>query len=450
MHVGSLALFTPPRGGLDFDDFVAHVGARIGLVPRYRQRIISVPGNVANPVWADDPDFDLSYHLRRSAIPRPGSEESLLELVARLISRPLDRNRPLWEMYVVDGLSGNRLAVISKTHHAMVDGLAAVDLGQVMLDPTRTPPPVPEPAPWEPEPTPSPIELVRDALTDIAHRPSSAVDAFRGALIDVQTTADRVLSMVGGLTSAVVTASRPAPEGPLNVEIGSSRRYAIARTTLADHKAVRARHGGTVNDVVLATVAGGLRSFLMSRGEDVRPGTALRALVPVSVRASSEPAAGDEAGPASGNKILCYLVDLPVGDADPIGRLAKVSESTRMVKTSGQSVGADALIRMAGFAPPTLHAVGARAVNAWSRRLFNVIVTNVPGPQFPLYAAGARLREVFPIVPLAKGQALGIGLTSYNGGVYYGLNADRHAMGDVDVAAGMLTDSLAELVGASR
>lgn len=453
MHVGGLAVFSRPRG-FDYADMAAHVAARIGLVPRYRQRVVAVPGNIANPVWVDDADFDLSYHLRRSAVPRPGRDDQLLELVARLMSRPLDRDRPLWEMYVVEGLSGRRLAIISKTHHAMVDGLAAVDLGQVILDATPNPPVPATVEPWLPAPVPSPLDLVVDAIGDIARRPSAAVDALRGAMIDVQATAERMIGVAGGFASAVLIASRPAPDGPLNVEIGRSRRFAVARTTLEDHRIVRKRHDGTVNDVVLATVTGALRSFLMSRGEDVRDATTLRALVPVSVRDPREKApdtvaAGDDGtarSPASGNRILCYFVDLPVGEPDPLVRLTRVSHAMRAVKQAGQSVGADALIRMAGFSPPTVHALGARAVNTWSRKLFNVIVTNVPGPQIPLYAAGAQMREVFPVVPLAKGQALAIGLTSYDGGVYYGLNADGAALGDVDVLGGMLSESLAELV----
>ncbi len=287
MHVGGVAIFSRPRGAFDYDALVAHVAARIGLVPRYRQRIVPVPGNIANPVWVDDPAFDLSYHVRRSALPRPGTDEQLLDLVARLMSRPLDRSRPLWEMYIVDGLSGSRFAVISKTHHAMVDGVGAVDIGQVILDPTPKPSPA-TPEVWMPSPAPSAVDLVLDAVSEIARRPTAAVEAIRTAMIDVQATAQRVAGLAGGMVAAVVTASRPAPAGPLNVEIGQGRRFAVARTQLEDYRAIRARHGTTVNDVVLATVTGALRTFLMSRGEDVRDATTLRALVPVSVRDKPE------------------------------------------------------------------------------------------------------------------------------------------------------------------
>lgn len=465
MHVGGVAIFTTPRAGFDFDELATHIARRIALVPRYRQRILGVPGNLANPVWVDDPQFELGYHLRRSALPKPGSERQLLDLVARLMGRPLDRRRPLWEMYVVEGLagarrgSGRRIAVISKTHHAMVDGIGAIDLGQVILDPTPVVPAPPAPARWHPSPAPTPIELTADAVAEIAHRPSAAVEAARVALIDVRATLERVTGLAAGLLAAARVAARPAPETPLNVDIGVGRRYAVARTRLEDYREIRSALGGTVNDAVLATVAGALRSFLMSRGEPVTDQTSIRALVPVSVRAAASSGDGRSAGSAArssstdralGNRILCYFVDLPVGEPHPVVRHARISYAMRAHKEAGQQVGAAALIRLGGFAPPTLHAVGARAANSFSRRIFNVVVTNVPGPQLPLYAAGARMREVFPVVPLAKGQALSIGLTSYDGGVYYGFFADRDAMPDLDTIPGMIEESLAELLRSSR
>jgi WS/DGAT/MGAT family acyltransferase len=439
MHVGGVAVFRPPAEGLDYDELVALVEQRMALVPRYRQRVKQVPGHLAKPVWIDDPDFDITYHVRRSALPRPGTDQQLRELVGRLISRRLDRHRPLWEMYLVEGLSGGRVAVVTKTHHAMVDGAAAVDLAQVMLDDARTPAALGTEL-WMPRPEPGAVGLVADAVSELIRRPSEVADTVRLGLLDARATVGKVAGTAVGLLATARSAARPAPDSPLNAEIGEQRRFGTARTDLADYKAVRGAHGGTVNDVALATVAGALRSWMLTRGQAVMPGTIVRALAPVSVR-------GDE--DEAENQVSSYLVDLPIGEPSPIMRLHQVSYAMKGHKDAGQAVGADALVRISGFAPPTLHALGARTASGLSRRLFNLVVTNVPGPQSPLYAAGAEMLEVYPVVPLAKGQAVSIGLTSYNGGVYYGLNADRDAMPDVDVLAQLIEESLAELVGLS-
>ncbi len=438
MHVGGLAVFQPPAEGFDYDRLVTLIEDRISLVPRYRQKVRWVPGHLANPVWVDDADFDITFHVRRSALPRPGSDPQLRELVSRLMSRRLDRNRPLWEMYLVEGLEGGRIAIITKTHHAMVDGISAVDIGQVILDVTPTPRDVPDDL-WMPAPAPNIIGLVADAVTELVRRPTAVVDTVRMGMLDARSTAGKLVGAVGGLAAAARIAARPAPSSPMNVTIGEQRRFGVARTDLDDYKRVRKAHGGTVNDVVLATVAGALRGWLLSRGEAVTASTTMRALVPVSIRT-------DEQRGTAGNRVSSYLVDLPVGESDPVIRLSQVSYAMKGHKESGQSVGADALVALGGFAPPTLHSLGARAANGFTRRLFNLVVTNVPGPQFPLYAAGAQLLEMFPVVPLARGQGLSIGLTSYNGQVYYGLNADRDALPDVDVIGALIEESLAELV----
>jgi diacylglycerol O-acyltransferase / wax synthase len=429
MHVGGVAVLQPPDEGFDYERLVELISSRIGLVPRYRQKVRAIPGRLANPVWVDDEDFDITYHVRRSALPRPGSEDQLRELVGRLQSRQLDRNRPLWETYLVEGLSGGRIAIVTKTHHAMVDGVSAVDIGTVMLDLTPEPREVPADD-WRPHNEPG---------TDLVKRPTQAVDTARSAVVDVRATAGKVAGAAGGVLSSVATVVRPAPASPLNARIGEQRRFGMAATDLDDYKRVRKAHGGTVNDVVLAVVSGALRSWLMTRGESVTPTTTLRAMVPVSVRGDGDAAAG--------NRVSSYFVDLLVGEGNSVMRLHQVSFAMRGHKESGQSVGADTIVSLSGFAPPTLHSLGARVASSMTRRLFNVVVTNVPGPQFPLYAAGARMLQMYPVVPLAKGQALSIGLTSYDGGVYYGLNADRDAMPDVDVLAGLLEESLAELVG---
>ena len=437
MHVGGVATFEPPEGGFDYDRLVELISQRIALVPRYRQKVRQIPGRIANPVWVDDEDFDVTYHVRRSALPRPGTEEQLRELVGRLQSRQLDRSRPLWEIYLVEGLEHGRVAVITKTHHAMVDGVSAVDIGTVILDLTPTPREVPEDD-WQPRREPGAAALVTEAVTDLVRRPTQALDTARSAVVDARATVGKVAGVAGGVLAQARTMARSAPSSPLNVTIGEQRRFAMAKTDLDDYKRVRKAHGGTVNDVVLATVSGALRTWLLTRGESVTPATTIRAMVPVSVRAEGE---------SGGNRVSSYFVDLPVGEGNPVMRLHQVSFAMRGHKESGESVGADALVQLTGFAPPTIHALGARVASGFSKRLFNLVVTNVPGPQFPLYAAGARMLEMYPVVPLSKGQAVSVGLTSYNGGVFYGLNADRDAMPDVDVLAGCIEESLVELVG---
>ncbi len=439
MHVGGVARFVPPPDGpFDYEALCALVSRRIALVPRYRQKVRWVPGHLANPVWVDDEDFDINYHVRRSALPRPGSDDQLRELVGRLQSRQLDRHRPLWEIYLVEGLADGHFAIITKTHHAMVDGVSAIDIGQLILDTSRTPRDLPEDQ-WTPNHEPSRLGLVADAITDTLRRPTQLVDTLRSGVADVRATAERALETVGGVAAVARSSLRQAPESPLNAEIGEQRRYGMAATSLDDYKRIRKSHGGTVNDVVLTAVAGALRAWLLTRGEAVVPATTVRAMVPVSVRSDAQ-------GGSLGNRVSSYFVDLPVGEPNPVVRLHQVSYAMTAHKESGQAVGADALISLSGFAPPTIHSAAARLASGLSRRLFNVVVTNVPGPQFPLYAAGAQMLDCYPVVPLAKGQAVSIGLTSYNGGVYYGLNADRDAMPDVDVLAQCIEEALGELM----
>jgi diacylglycerol O-acyltransferase len=453
MHVGGVGIFEVPENGFDYDRLVQLISERLSLVPRYRQKVRGVPGHLANPVWVDDPDFDITYHVRRSALPRPGSDAQLRELVARLQSRPLDRERPLWEVYLVEGLADGRIAIVTKTHHAVVDGIAAIDIGSVMFDVTAEPRKTDRPA-WHPDGPPSPAGLVGEALIDWLRRPAYLADAARTSALSALTDARRVAGIAGrfvnGLVSTARSQVRSAPTSPLNATIGEQRRYGMTATSLEDYKRIRKTHGGTVNDVVLAVVAGALRSWLLTRGERVTPSTSVRAMVPVSVRGTSPYESDDEqeldAGGPTGNRIASYFVELPVGEPDPVVRLAQVSYEMEAHTAAQQFVGAEALIGLSGFAPPTLHAAAARVISDWSRRVFNIVVTNVPGSQFPLYAAGARMQSMYPVVPLAKGQAVSIGITSYNGGVYYGLNADRDAMPDVDVLAACIEESLTELL----
>ncbi|SFD96885.1 WS/DGAT/MGAT family O-acyltransferase [Blastococcus tunisiensis] len=434
MHVGGVLILERPPGGLEA--LAALVQARLPLVPRYRQRVAEVPGHLADPVWVDDPDFELDYHLRRSGLPRPGTESQLLDLVSRLTSRPLDRRRPLWEAYLVEGLSGDRVAVVTKTHPALVDGLSALDIGQVLLD-VDPDAPIPAAEEWRPRRPPSGAALLWDALDEYVRRPSAVVDTLRGAVTDVRSTTARVTGVAGGLLRTARTTLMAAPHSPLNATVSRQRRIAVARAQLDDLKTIRKAHGGTVNDVLLTVVTGALREWLLSRGEPVVAGTSVRALVPVSMQ-------DEDAAP--GNRVSSYLVDLPVGEPNPRVRLTRLSYAMRGIALHGQSVGADSLIALTGFAPSTLHALGARAARGLSRRLFNLVVTNVPGPQLPLYAAGSRMLEVFPVVPLARGQGLSIGMTSYDGCVYFGFNADRDGVGDVDVLADLVEQEVGQLV----
>jgi WS/DGAT/MGAT family acyltransferase len=443
MHVGGVAIFDPParvdgEAGFDYDGLCELVARRISLVPRYRQKVRWVPGHLANPVWVDDEDFDISYHVRRSALPRPGTMDQLRELVGRLQSRQLDRNRPLWEIYLVEGLADGRFAIITKTHHAVVDGVSAVDISTLILDVGTTPREVPDDG-WVPRSEPTSAGLVLGALADNLRRPTQVIETVRAEVADVRAIGQRVLGTAAGLVAAARTSVRSAPESPLNATIGEQRRYGMAATELDDYKRVRKAHGGTVNDVVLATVAGALRVWLLTRGESVTPKSTVRAMVPVSVR--SEQQSG-----ALGNRVSAMFVDLPIGEQSPVVRLHQISYAMKAHKESGQSVAADAIVALSGFAPPTIHSAAARLASGFSRRLFNVVVTNVPGPQYPLYAAGAQMLECYPVVPLSKGQGVSVGLTSYNGGVYYGLNADRDTMPDIDVLAQCIEESLGELV----
>jgi diacylglycerol O-acyltransferase / wax synthase len=447
MHVGAVMSFAPPEGGsFDVDAFIELIGRRLTLVPRYRQKVREVPGRVGLPVWVDDPHFDLAFHVRRSALPTPGGEEELLDLVGRLLARQLDRSRPLWEVYVIEGLPDGRFAVVTKTHHAMVDGLASMDIGAVLLDLSPQPRETP-PDDWQPAPEPSGLELVAGAAAHALNRPRDVVDVATRAITDVRETAAAVGRTVQGVLAASRGMAATRPVHPLNAATGTQRRYGLRRTSLADHRVVRKAHGGTVNDVVLAVVAGALRRWLISRGEPLTDDTSVRALVPVSVRARVRAGAAEQ--PAAGNSISAYLLELPVAEDDPLRRLTVVRDAMDVHKRSGQAIGASALMGLVGLAPPILHSLGARLASHYSSNFYNVLVTNVPGPPRPLYAMGARMLDMFPVVPLAGGQAVAIGVTSYDGGMHYGLTADRDALPDVDVLAHAIGDSLAELVDLS-
>ncbi len=469
MHLGSLAVFRTPRSGFSYESLLSLVEQRLVLVPRYRKKVREVAFGLARPVWVDDPEFDITYHIRRSALPTPGADDQLHDLVARLTSRPLDRTRPLWEMYLVEGLSKNRFAIFTKTHSALVDGEHALEIGQVILDASKSPPEMAEEL-WMPAREPKESALVIDAITDMIVQPSESVEVFRGAAANIAGTAGGVLKVVGKVLAAVRTAAQTAPSSPLNAPISRNRRFAVAKTELADYRKIHNRFDCSINDVVLAVVTGALRNWLLSRGEPVTESSAVRAMVPMSVYVSDERAGYDEytdrltgepesrVQNAEGGDVLAtsrsevssFLVDLPVGEPNAVVRLSQIAHATAAHSKQSPGVTANTLMRISSFAPATLHAMSARAGSRLSQRLFNLIITNAPGPQFPLYVGGARMLEMFPISPLFENQALSIGLTSYDGFVCFGLNADRGAMPDVDVVTALLLESLEELVDASN
>ena len=438
MHNATLEIFEPGAEGFDHQRLLRLIADRIAFVPRYRQRIRAVPGRLAGPVWVDDDDFDLTYHVRRSALPRPGSMEQLRELVARIMSRRLDRNRPLWEMYLVEGLEGGRFAVFSKSHQVLVDGVSTVDLGQVILDVDPRPRPTVHDD-WRPAREPSGAALALEAVTESVRDPVSVAGTIRQNTLAAARTAGRVGHAALAAASALSN-RRPSPESPISAELSEQRRFMTVHTRLADYRRVRRVHGGTVNDVILATITGGMRAWLMTRAESLGGSRQLRAMVPMGV-------IDHELEPTSlGSQVAGHLLSLPVGEVSPVVRLHQVSYALKAHKETGRAVAADRLADVAGFAPTTFHALGARVAAEQQRRGFNLVVTNVPGPQFPLYAAGAQMIESYPVQPLLPGHALAIGVTSDDGGVYFGLNADRDAIPDLVVLGACLEEALADLV----
>ncbi|MEO8106464.1 MAG: wax ester/triacylglycerol synthase family O-acyltransferase [Actinomycetes bacterium] len=437
MHIGGLAIFAPPPEPLDTAQLAELVSSRLDLVPRYRQRIRETPVGLASPVWVDDENFDVGYHVRRTALPRPGNTEQLHELVARVLSRPLDRDRPLWEMYLVEGLAEGRLALITKTHQALVDGVGAIEIGEVLFDDTPDFTSVHDlPGdPWVPRREPTPLGLVVGALNELVTRPSAFVGTVQHAAADVGRSVGRVAAASASVMQVARTVTRPAPRSPLNVDIGEARRFAAAAAPFEQFRTLHQHYDATINDVVLATVTGGLRAWLQMRGEPVTGRSTVRALVPVSV---------NENGP--GSTLATVILELPVGEPSPVVRLHQVAYAMRAGLEDHRTVSAQRLAGLAGFAPATLHAAGARMAGGLSHRVFNLLVTNAPGPQQPRYLAGARLLEAYPVSPLSKGQALSIGVTSYDGRVFAGLFGDRDAMPDLDVLAQCLDDALDELL----
>jgi WS/DGAT/MGAT family acyltransferase len=438
MHVASIAVFdgSPPS----YDELLGHVAGRLHLVPRFRQRLAEVPLGQGRPVWVDDPHFNLRYHVRHSALPAPGSDAELERLASRLVAQRLDRSKPLWEIWLVEGLSDGAFALVAKTHHALVDGVSGVDLSTVLLDASADPAPVPLPErAWTPRPLPTGVQLLGEALVERATRPGEAAKLVREVVTAPVGLAGRALRAVSGVAAVAQAGLYGAPPSPLNVRIGPHRRCTWLDVSLDEVRAVKRALGGTVNDVALAAVTGALRRFLLHRGRDVS-GLVLKAMVPVSVRADVERG-------ALGNRVAAMYAPLPVGLADPAEQLDHVRRAMAGLKASGQAVGAEALTGLAEFAPPTILAQAARLQ---ARQPFhNLVVTNVPGPQHPLFLLGRRLIALYPLVPLTTNTALGVAMVSYDGRLGIGLLGDYDALDDLDVVARGLEEAFADLAGAA-
>jgi WS/DGAT/MGAT family acyltransferase len=433
MHVASVTIFAGPVP--PYEEFVESISQRLHMVPRYRQKLGFVPFGQGRPRWVDDPSFNISYHVRATALPPPGDEEQLRALAGRVFSQRLDRDKPLWEVWIVQGLEGDRFALLSKVHHSLVDGVSGADLMTVLFDITREPADAPPAEMWQPRPLPSDSQLLGEALLERATQPGEVVRTMRAAFRGPRQFGRNALEAASGVSALARGTLRPAPASPYNGSIGPHRRFTWVRVKLSDIKAVKNSLGGTVNDVVLATVTGGLRRHLHSRGVATQDLT-LRAMVPVSVRSDVEQG-------ALGNRVAALMAPLPVWCENPAVRLDVVQDAMRGLKSSGQAVGAEVLTRIGGFAPPTILAQAAR-IGA-RQRAFNLVVTNVPGPQFPLYVQGSELLDVFPMVPLAMNQRLGIALMSYNGAINFGLIGDYDSMPDLEDVAHHLAGALEEL-----
>jgi WS/DGAT/MGAT family acyltransferase len=434
MHVAGVMIFEGPPP--PYDDLLEAIERRLGLVPRYRQRLAFVPLGQGRPKWVDDPHLNLRYHVRSTALPGPGSEEQLKALAGRVFAQQLDRDKPLWEIWLVEGLEGDRFAMLSKTHHALVDGISGVDIMSVLFDTSAEPAaPTDTGERWLPRPLPSSAQMFGEALMERATIPGELARSVRSVFRGPRRVVDGLRDAAVGVGAMAWAGLNPAPTTPYNKSIGPHRRYTWVRANLADLKAIKNELGGTVNDVVLATVAGALGKHLRRRGTNT-DGLELKAMVPVSVRADVERG-------ALGNRVAAMMAPLPVWCQDPVARLDIVREELKGLKSGGQAVGAQVLTELSGFAPATVMGQASRLMAR--QRFFNLVVTNVPGPQLPLFLAGRRMVDPFPMVPLVKNQGLGIALLSYAGKINFGLVGDYDVMYDLDDFADDVQESLAEL-----
>jgi diacylglycerol O-acyltransferase len=437
MHIGSVGIFEGPPPTRD--EMRAAVEAKLHLVPRYRQRVRYPPLRLGPPVWIDDPHFKLDYHVRHTGLPAPGGEEELRTLVGRVMSQQLDRSRPLWEMWVASGLERGCWALVSKTHHCMVDGVSATDLLSIMLDSERESSRGPTPR-WTPAPEPNAAELIAQPLARRLVTPVSAASAARAFVRAPRQVAELAVGTVRG-TAAMTGLLRPNPGTSLNGPIGPHRRWAWAHAQLSDVKAVRAGLGGTINDVVLTAITRGFRELLNSRGESV-DGRTIRTLVPVSVRRPGEHGTYN-------NRVSAMFAELPLGVADAVECLTAVRKQMDALKRSQQAVAGEVLTSMSGFAPSLLLGLGLRAAFRMPQRSINTVTTNVPGPQHPLYLVGRRMLEAVPFVPLAGQVRVGVAIFSYDGALKFGVTGDYDTAPDIEVLCTGIEQGMAELVAAA-
>jgi len=443
MHVGAMSIlegapFVDETGRFRIEEARNLVLSRLPLMPRFRRRLMTVPYDQGRPIWIDDDRFDITYHVRLTALPRPGSWEQLVALTTRVQENLLDRDRPLWEIWFVEGLEGGHVGLIQKTHHSLIDGVSGVDVATLLLDvsPEYQRPEVPD---WTAEPAPSSSQLLVDTLYERITEPAEIVRSVR-SLLRVPRRAIELMSDFARSMSTLVTRDAIAPRTSINAQTGRHRRLSVVRVPLSEIKEIRAGLAGTVNDVLLTGVAGGLRRVFLQREDDTE-GLHLRALCPVSVRSD------DQRG-ALGNKVSAMFVNLPVDDRNAVDRLHAISAQTADLKERHQALGAEILLSMSDYIAPTLMSLAARIVHR--QPFINLVVTNVPGPQFPLYMMGARLLEAYPIVPLTRNLTVVVGILSYDGTLHFGLWADRDAFADLEILAGGIDDAFAELLKIAR
>jgi diacylglycerol O-acyltransferase / wax synthase len=433
MHIGSLAVFEGPAPS--YADLVRLFAAKLPLVPRYRQLVRTMPLNVFRPLWVDDEHFEIGYHVRHAAVPAPGGPDQLRNLAARVFAQRMDRARPLWEAWFLEGIEGGRWAILSKVHHCMVDGIGGTDLMTVLFD-LSPDAQRPAPAPWQPERGPSLVSLVAGGLRDNITRPLGGLAAVPSVLLQRLPTPREILGFGMGLTASARRLSAPSVSS-LNGSIGPNRRWAWATASLREVKEIRSSLGGTVNDVVLAAITRGFRDLLEARGE-LRNGLVVRTLVPVSVRAAGEQG-------MTTNRVSAVLVNLPVGEADPTARLDRLREQMDDLKRTRQAVGAEVLTEMLGFAAPTLLALGTRAGFRLPQPLVQTVTTNVPGPRFPLFILGCKMVDAYPYVPIGDNVRISVAIFSYLDRFTFAVTADFDAVPDVSILASGIVRGVAEL-----
>lgn len=444
LHVGAVGIYdsadlATDEGGVDIRKLRLLTEAQLHRIPRYRQRLEWIP--IENrPVWVDDHHFNIDYHVRHAALPKPGGLKELKKLVARITSHQLDRARPLWEIWVVEGLEHNRFALITKVHHCMIDGVSGADIAQILMSPGPVHE-IPEPKPFRPRAQPSREKLLAEGVRHQLTTPARAL----GALGSFLSRADHLLDDVGARLGAVADLAswifNPASETPINGPLGPHRRIDWVTLSLDDVKTLKRSLGCTINDIVLATVTGAVRHYLIRRNLNLSTLAEMKFRVSIPVNMRRE----EERG-MLGNHVSAWVVELPVGQDKPLQWVEKIQERTMAVKNSNQALGVETMMQFAEYAPASLMAMGAAAASG----PVNMVVTNVPGPQFPLYLLGAKLRELHPLVPLLDGMGLGVALFSYDGKLHVGLNAEYDLVPDLEAFTALFAQSYLELLHAAK